>query len=357
MKKLRIHKHTFTALSLFGAVTSSHLMADDSVHASSHAPISIMGDHMHNKGEWMVSYRFMSMSMSGNLSGVDDISDETIVTTVENRFGTPATLRVVPQNMTTDMHMLGAMYAPSDNFTLMAMLPYIDKDMRLTTYQGTTGTTVLGDFDSKSSGFGDLKVGSLIRVFDDSTHHVHFNAMVSLPTGSIDESGVVLAPTGATVESRLPYAMQLGSGTYDLMPGITYTGKSNSLTWGAQYSGTFRQGDNSEGYTLGDENKVNLWWQYEFVPSFSGSVGFEYFDSDSIDGIDDDIALPVQTADPDNYGRTVQSLKVGVNWIQQHGAFRNTRVALEYSKPIKQDVNGIQLEMDNMWTLGLQRAF
>jgi len=357
MTNLKIHNCIFATLSSLGVVMSSHAMADDTLYASSHAPISIMGDHMHEKGEWMVSYRFMSMSMSGNLNGRDDMSDEEIVTTVENRFGTPPTLRVVPQDMTTDMHMLGAMYAPNDNFTLMAMLPYIDKDMRLTTYQGVAGANVLGDFNSKASGVGDLKVGSLIRVFDDNTHHVHVNAMVSLPTGSIDESGSVLAPTGATIASRLPYAMQLGSGTYDLMPGITYTGKSNSLTWGAQYSGTFRQGDNSEGYTLGDENKVNLWWQYEFVPSFSASAGLEYFDSDSIDGIDDAIALPVQTADPDNYGRTVHSLKVGVNWVQQQGALRNTRVALEYSKPIKQEVNGIQMEMDNMWTFGLQRAF
>ena len=26
-----------------------------------HAPVSVMGDHTHNKGEWMFSYRFMSM--------------------------------------------------------------------------------------------------------------------------------------------------------------------------------------------------------------------------------------------------------------------------------------------------------
>ena len=31
--------------------------------ASSHAPIGVMGDHTHHKGEFMVSYRYMSMFM------------------------------------------------------------------------------------------------------------------------------------------------------------------------------------------------------------------------------------------------------------------------------------------------------
>ena len=32
-----------------------------------HAPISVMGDHMHEMGEWMVSYRYMTMDMNGLL--------------------------------------------------------------------------------------------------------------------------------------------------------------------------------------------------------------------------------------------------------------------------------------------------
>jgi len=30
-----------------------------------HGPISIMGDHTHSKGEWMISYRFMNMTSDG----------------------------------------------------------------------------------------------------------------------------------------------------------------------------------------------------------------------------------------------------------------------------------------------------
>jgi hypothetical protein len=37
-----------------------------------HAPISVMGDHMHAMGEWMVSYRYMTMDMKGLLDGSNE---------------------------------------------------------------------------------------------------------------------------------------------------------------------------------------------------------------------------------------------------------------------------------------------
>ena len=39
-----------------------------------HAPITVMGDHMHAMGEWMVSYRYMTMEMENLLKGSDSVS-------------------------------------------------------------------------------------------------------------------------------------------------------------------------------------------------------------------------------------------------------------------------------------------
>ena len=41
-----------------------------------HAPIGVMGDHMHSKGEIMFSYRFMNMLMKGNLNGEKKIGTQ-----------------------------------------------------------------------------------------------------------------------------------------------------------------------------------------------------------------------------------------------------------------------------------------
>ncbi len=125
----------------------------------SHAPIGVMGEHMHKKGEGMLSYRAMRMEMDGNRIGSDSVSPETIATTVPNRFFgrpmQPPTLRVVPTRMTMDMHMFGMMYAPTNNLTLMAMVNYIEKEMDHVTFRGPRGTTRRGTFTTKSEGIGD----------------------------------------------------------------------------------------------------------------------------------------------------------------------------------------------------------
>jgi len=329
--------------------------------ASTHAPIGIMGDHLHKKGEWMVSYRAMQMDMSGNLLGDASISDDDIVTSQPNRFAgmpmMPPTLRVVPQDMTTTMHMFGAMYAPTDNVTLVAMVNYLKKEMTLRTFQGGMGTNVLGDFKSESSGIGDTKLGVLYRLAEGETHRFHGNFTLSLPTGSITEEGRPLTPMNMRPLRRLPYPMQLGTGTYDITPGVTYTGSAGIWAWGAQALYTLRTGENDEGYTVGDESKLNTWLQLGFSEAVSGSLGLEHKSSDAIDGIDVAIALPVHTADPANSGRDLINVKLGVNTAFTRGALAGHRFAFEYVVPIEQDVNGLQMEMQSMWTLGYQKAF
>ncbi|MFP6682722.1 MAG: hypothetical protein VCB07_11035 [Gammaproteobacteria bacterium] len=121
----------FVMMLMLAAVTISPSFADGMFRADSHAPLGVMGDHLHKRGEWMFSYRFMHMDMNNNRISDNGISPETIVTTIPNRFfGSPMqppTLRVVPLAMTMDMHMFGLMYAPTDGLTFMAMLNYTER--------------------------------------------------------------------------------------------------------------------------------------------------------------------------------------------------------------------------------------
>ncbi len=325
----------------------------DHPKADSHAPITVMGDHIHSKGEWMVSYRFMSMSMEDNLEDSDSISPEDIVTNLANPFDGPPTVRVVPVDMTTQMHMFGLMYAPTDAVTLMAMVNFLDKEMDHITFMGMTGTTRLGTFTTETSGLGDIKLSLLWGLINAPESKLHLNIGVSLPTGDIEESGTVLTPMNMEADLRLPYAMQLGSGTYDFQPGITYTGFADRVGWGAQYMATLRLGENDEDYTLGKVHTLSGWGSYRFADSLSASLQLSYHDVGKIDGRDELIAAPVQTANPDNYGGERLDLGLGINFVTHHGH----RFALEYEIPIQQDVNGVQMEMQSMLTLGYQFAF
>jgi len=333
--------------------------------ADAHGPIGVMGDHRHHEGELMLSYRYMRMQMEGNLIGQDSVSPNTIVTTVPNRFFgmpmQPPTLRIVPTEMSMDMHMLGAMFGVTDTITLMGMVPIIDKDMHLITYKGAMGTNVLGDFDTHTDGMGDVSLSALIGLYDQKTPQAeqHLNLMLGLsaPTGSITETGRVLTPMGQTPVVRLPYAMQLGSGTWDFLPGITYTNRHGNLSFGAQYRGWVRLEDkNEEGYRLGDLHQVTGWAEYEWAPWVSNSIRLAYQTQDSIHGIDPEIVGPVQTANPDFYGGDRLDLLFGVNLIGQRGTICGHRLAAEFGVPVYQNLNGPQMETDWTLTVGWQKT-
>lgn len=345
------------------------LHATGNHHASHHghtghtqAPAGVMGSHLHNKGEWMFSYRHMQMSMEDNRDGTNNLSAETIATTVANRFfgtpGQPPTLRVVPTEMTMDMHMFGAMYGLSDDVTLMAMAMYQKREMKHTTFAGGAGTTIRGTFTTTSEGWGDTRVSALVRLMESGQHRWHYRVGLSLPTGSIKKTDRVLAPNGMTPTLRLPYPMQLGSGTYDLLAGLTYTGNADKLSWGAQYDGVIRlENENSENYQLGNEHHLTSWASYQLNPSLTGSVRLTYSDRGKIDGIDPDILAPVQTADPDNQGGEMLMLNVGLDLSGRSAALNGHELSLEVGKPIYQNLNGPQLKTDWIATLSYEYRF
>ena len=247
-------------------------------YASDHAPIGVMADHRHKKGEWMASYRYMYMDMSGNRDGTDGISPEEIVTSVANPFANPPmmppTLRVVPTDMPMQMHMLGGMYGLTDRITLMAMGMYVSKEMDHITFQGPMGTTsVLARSRPRRPGLVTQLLARLSGWMMASYEHrqINLGLAVSLPTGSIEETDQILTPMGTTPSPRLPYPMQLGSGTFDLKPSLTARSRTGKWSYGAQASAIIRLDENDEGYTLGDVAEATGWLAYEPQPWVSVS--------------------------------------------------------------------------------------
>jgi len=346
-------------VSAFACVSTTALAGGKhaSIKPQGHAPIGVMGDHLHKAGEWMMSYRYMTMSMSGNQQGSKSIIDNDIATGIENPFAnppmSPPTVRVVPQDMTTQMHMFGVMYAPSDDITLMAMVNYLDKEMDLKTYQGGMGVNVLGRFTTNSSGISDAKLGLLYRLYDNAIHHVHLNANWQVPTGNIDESGEALTPMNMKMTMRLPYGMQLGTGSNHLELGATYNGFSDEFSWGGQALYNAVIDDNDEDYRWGDSLTIQGWASYQVSDAISASLRVIYRHQDEIDGMDKMIMAPVTTANSANYGGNFIDTAIGVNTVVAN----KHRFALEYQLPIEHDVNGVQMEMEHMVTLGYQLAF
>lgn len=125
-----------------------------------------MGEHIHKKGEWMFSYRAMYMDMDGMYRGSSSVSAADVFA---------AGYVVTPEWMTMEMHMLGAMYAPTDRITFMAMLPYTMMEMRHQIDPAAAPLIGLNGgsrfFTTESSGIGDLKLSSLFHIHESGPHH------------------------------------------------------------------------------------------------------------------------------------------------------------------------------------------
>ena len=329
--------------------------------ASSHAPIGVMADHRHSKGEWMVSYRYVRMGMSGNRDGTTSLSPTQIATTVANpAFGNPGqppTLRVVPVDMDMDMHMIGGMFGLSDRITLTAMMSYLETDMDHITFRGGMGTEILGEFTTRASGIGDTTVGALVSLSETRTHSFHAGLAVSLPTAKLEQTDEILTPMGGRPIVRLPYAMQIGSGTYDLEPALTYSGHDDAISWGMQASAVVRLDTNAQGNKRGDRIAATAWVATDLGRSVSVSARVQGQSEGSIRRRDALIGGPVQTADPDNFGGEQVFVLAGLNYMVTGGALKGHRLAAEYALPIYRDLNGPQLETDSQFTIGWQKAF
>ena len=59
---------------LLFSLSSAHEGPWTAARPDGHAPISVMGDHMHKMGEWMVSYRYMTMDMEGLLKESNSVT-------------------------------------------------------------------------------------------------------------------------------------------------------------------------------------------------------------------------------------------------------------------------------------------
>jgi len=266
---------------------------------------------------------------------------------------------VVPTQMTMDMHMVGGMYGVTDKLTVMAMTNYTQMHMDHVTYQGGMRTTQRGTFSTQSKGLGDTTIGAIYGLDDGLKrgHQLNVNLGISIPTGSNKETDQILTPMGGTPSPRLPYPMQLGTGTFDLKPGMTYSDRQEKFGWGTQFSGRIPLGKNTETYKRGDKIEGTAWLAYEAQYGLSFSARLKAQSQGKIEGQDTAIIAPVQTADPNNHGGDQAHILFGINLLGQSDSLKGHRIAAEVSLPIYRNLNGPQLETDHTVTLGWQKAF
>ena len=345
----------FLLVSSFNIATASmqdmdhkmhHKMHHESMHsAKMHGPIGLMGDHFHKKGESMVSIRYMKMSMNQNYLGSSKISDLDIIQ-LPNPSGMPKNLSVVPQEMEMDMVMLGSMYAPSDSITLMGMAMFNLKEMDLKTYQPMMNRNVLGQFSTRSSGLSTINISALFKIYDSNGSKLHAQLGIQKDMGKNDLQGQALTPMGTYNSIFLPYGMQIGDKSNAALSAITYTKTFGLWKIGGQLKSKLNI--ESDLWNFGDSYEANLWTQRDINNKSAWSLRLKFQDIQPVDGFNQNINAPVQTANPLNYGGQIIDLGVGINIMLSRGS-----IGLEAYRPISNDLNGPQMGMN--W--GMQAGY
>jgi nitrous oxide reductase accessory protein NosL len=313
-----------------------------------------MGDqiyHTHPAGMWMFNFKFMHMDMNGLRDGTSDVSQDS----VGFMRGKPYDYMMIPTAMTMDMYMVMAMYGITDRLTVMAMANYLWMNMSMLMDMGPMSMKpVKEEPPMTANGFGDTE----LRVMYKINKHLVGSLGLTFPTGSIDEEFSTMGRT-----YRNPYDMQLGSGTYNLSPALTYNALSDDAkwNWGAQAQYTWHTAKNDNGWSFGDNFKATGWLQRALGPVTSW-LRLAYNDTGKIWGHDPEIAklldpnpmkgASMPDADPDNYGGQRLDGAMGVSF--QKGRFS---VGVEGGIPFYQNLNGLQLKTSWFLNAGLQVMF
>jgi hypothetical protein len=327
-------KKTLVIITTFLITTNLVYSESQNSHrVDSHAPISVMGDHNHNKGEIMASYRYMSMDMKDTVEGDKDISSDSIITNKN--------FMMAPTSMQMQAHMIGLMYGLTSKSTVMIMGAYKLNSMESKNSMGMK-------MSMETSGISDPAI-SVINTIK-KTHNSSWVGQVglTLPVGSINETYSSM---------RVPYPMQLGSGTWDIIVGTTGFYFFETVSLGGTLNTKLRTGKNKYKYRLGNTLSMSAWVAKNVTNAWSISSKLMRYSNDDISGGDSSLNLMSSPTTSSNTGNVLYTLSVGSQVKFESFFDLGARLGFDFILPLYQHSDGIQMKHTQHFVVGYQQNF
>lgn len=324
-------------------------------HLGMLAPAGVMWGHALNAGDFMAGVRYVYSRNAGRMmNGSNAVDDAQIRASACEKDG----CLTAPTKMNMDMYMLELMYAPTDWLTLMLMPMYMDMSMNMRGLL-TPAEQARLPFDinalyehhtlhqHETGGIGDIGIYATFKMWEAPGHNLLGTLGVTAPTGDVD---IQLRPTHQLNTGFQHYHMQLGSGTWDFNPSLTYNGLADKWFWGAQLSGTMRmENRNDSGYRLGNIFQGTFWGGYRVNDGLSASLRGVYTRQGAIEGEFNGPFYKLGSVDyPSNYGGRFWDLGLGASYTVQSGTWAGNQFSIEWLQPLKDDFNGYQIERKGM---------
>ena len=337
--------------------------------------------HTHPEGMWMFNVKWTHGEKDGLQSGHSPVGVADVGPSVlpGSPYPSKYPYMMIPTRMSMDMIMFMAMYGLTDRLTVMGMLNYQGMNMSMLQDVGNSpvmgmnmmGMPMPGPYHQVSGappmvtgGIGDTQLFASYKIYDDATYgNVTGTLGLNLPTGDTRQQISMMG-----YGFRAPYDMQLGTGTVDLKPALTYSWLSEDAKWnlGGQVLGTIHL-NTSNGWAYGDSYKLSTWAQHAWTDTVTTWVRSTFTDTAPIRGADWLISCinfpcyyaanpmqvaPMPDADPHNYGGQILSFFGGVA-VQYHAM----SIGVEMGAPAYQNLYGLQLRNHWQITTGLQAMF
>lgn len=246
-----------------------------------------------------------------------------------------------PSPADRELHVRGGIsvlgYGVTGDFVVFGVLPYLDKELDVTTPAGRA--------TRDTSGFADARLFGRYTVYKDDAPGRTFRIApffgVELPTGDDKDSDSL---------GRLPAPLQLGSGSWDPFGGIVLTYETLDYQIDAQAS--YKLNNEANNFEFGDEARLDASLQYRIWPRelAAGVSGFLYAVLEGNLLYTDNNEMNGGT-DP-NSGGTSLFLSPGLQYVTKRWIIEGI-----VQLPVSQDLNGTAFEDDFIVRAGFRLNF
>ena len=301
-----------------------------------HAPAGVMSDFLILNRDVYVGLRFYQEKFSGTNFGTVPIPADDVLD-----FFTVTPLALDKQTAELDLRvgLFGWV-------TLQASMPVTKAEML-----NTTGAVL---YQTSSETYGDVSIRGLFSLLEMDEYRLSLTLGGTIPTGKLKKSD-----TGASGNGEiLPYAMQGGSGTFDVLAGLTFLNQNEVASVGAQGDAVIRVVDNRRGYRLGNEYSFTAWGAYNLSDWVAVSMRGLYETWGDVSGSDPGTD---GTSDPsaNSFAQGGERFQIpfGISFFLREGPAAGHRLLFEWYYLVHQDLNGPQLSAERSLVISWQTFF
>lgn len=315
------------------------------------APLGIFGADTLEAGRFAVSLSTNLVRAAGSRIGLRPVSPEYIVATTPWFFDPTKPVRLVPKSVLVWTRSASLAYGVTNDLMLAFSAGLVRKDLAALTFAGGRGVIRLGESATETAGVADFETAAVYRVYNADGHRFLVSIGTTLPTASHTSTFTLLQPDGRYATTRAFYAMQPGTGTFDLLPGATYAGVLDKWSWGVSYRVRAPLAANPDGWRFGALHEFHGWLGYSWTTSLTTTCRVTGAARGPLRGFDPLIRGRAQSANPHFYGGQRVELFLGATVGGSLIGYDAASLAIEAGVPIYQNLNGPQISRN--WNISL----